>query len=387
MDPRSPLSRSRIDAEASDLAADATVADDELVEALMSLLAASGIPRQLALRYLALGDMPRRHDVDVDDLAGAFTWLLVRRLRQGPDRHRLASGTSLCGWLTQYGWQSRALAVRQTVPPRRPIISLEDLEAVDDARLADDPSSRPEMLAMPEDLSDAHTQSVVDAMRHRRGVRRLLAAAGRIADIYDLPALLPPTDPVESNRLRQDLADDARLARRSLEAMRSLLDDAPWRPVYNQVPDCALALWDDTTADERERMAILPDAVLGLHALAAVSLRPRPGERVRRRVARAVSTVVPGARPSLVTDLLDAFWDLTTDPVPENQAGINEAAAAALREAAAQHALRFRPLAEEIARASRGDMGSDADGVRRFLIQTWATTAPSSDHNRSRNQQ
>ena len=177
----------------------------------MSLLAASGIPRQLALRYLALGDMPRRHDVDVDDLAGAFTWLLVRRLRQGPDRHRLASGTSLCGWLTQYGWQSRALAVRQTVPPRRPIISLEDLEAVDDARLADDPSSRPEMLAMPEDLSDAHTQSVVDAMRHRRGVRRLLAAAGRIADIYNLPALLPPTDPVESNRLRQDLADDARL--------------------------------------------------------------------------------------------------------------------------------------------------------------------------------
>lgn len=387
MDPRSPLSRSRIDAEASDLAADATVADDELVEALMSLLAASGIPRQLALRYLALGDMPRRHDVDVDDLAGAFTWLLVRRLRQGPDRHRLASGTSLCGWLTQYGWQSRALAVRQTVPPRRPIISLEDLEAVDDAHLADDPSSRPEMLAMPEDLSDAHTQSVVDAMRHRRGVRRLLAAAGRIADLYDLPALLPPTDPVESNRLRQDLADDARLARRSLEAMRSLLDDAPWRPVYNQVPDCALALWDDTIADERERMVILPDAVLGLHALAAVSLRPRPGERVRRRVARAVSTVVPGARPSLVTDLLDAFWDLTTDPVPENQAGINEAAAAALREAAAQHALRFRPLAEEIARASRGDMGSDADGVRRFLIQTWATTAPSSDHNRSRNQQ
>ena len=343
----------------------------------MSLLAASGIPRQLALRYLALGDMPRRHDVDVDDLGGAFTWLLVRRLRQGPDRHRLASGTSLCGWLTQYGWQSRALAVRQTVPPRRPIISLEDLEAVDDAHLADDPSSRPEMLAMPEDLSDAHTQSVVDAMRHRRGVRRLLAAAGRIADLYDLPALLPPTDPVESNRLRQDLADDARLARRSLEAMRSLLDDAPWRPVYNQVPDCALALWDDTIADERERMVILPDAVLGLHALAAVSLRPRPGERVRRRVARAVSTVVPGARPSLVTDLLDAFWDLTTDPVPENRAGINEAAAAALREAAAQHALRFRPLAEEIARASRGDMGSDADGVRRFLIQTWAATAPS----------
>ena len=136
------MSRSRIDAEASDLAADATVADDELVEALMSLLAASGIPRQLALRYLALGDMPRRHDVDVDDLAGAFTWLLVRRLRQGPDRHRLASGTSLCGWLTQYGWQSRALAVRQTVPPRRPIISLEDLEAVDDARLADAARSR-----------------------------------------------------------------------------------------------------------------------------------------------------------------------------------------------------------------------------------------------------
>mgnify|MGYP002749807438 CR=1 FL=1 len=183
------------------------------------------------------------------------------------------------------------------------------------------------------------------------------------------------SDEIAWRRLR--LADDARLARRSLEAMRSLLDDAPWRPVYNQVPDCALALWDDTTADERERMAILPDAVLGLHALAAVSLRPRPGERVRRRVARAVSTVVPGARPSLVTDLLDAFWDLTTDPVPENQAGINEAAAAALREAAAQHALRFRPLAEEIARASRGDMGSDADGVRRFLIQTWATTAPS----------
>lgn len=378
MDPQSL--RARIDADASIAAADTILTDEELIETLLTLLAVSDVPRRLALRYLSQGNMRRRHDVDVDDVEAAFAWLLVRRIREGPDRHRLAAGASLCGWLTQYGWGSRALVVRQVVPPLRETVSLEDLTLAEEApAVADEPAARPEEIATARDVPDTLLDSVAEAVRHRRGARRLLAAAGQVADIYDLPVLLAPTDPVDADQLRQDLADDPRLARRSLEAMRSLLDGTPWRHVFERVPDSALALWDDTTAPQRDYMVTLPDAVLGLHAQASVTLRPRPGERVRRRVARAVRTLVPAARPSLVMDVCDAFWDLTTDPVPENQAGITDAAAAAMRRAAAKRARAFGPRAARLARAGRGDLGSDAEDVRRFLVQVWAA----SDHNRT----
>ncbi|MBW3068961.1 hypothetical protein GZ998_05465 [Actinomyces sp. 594] len=363
--------RLRIDSDAQDLAADPTLTEREFVEYLMPLLAASGVPRRLAGRYMASGDMRSRTDVEIEDLIGGFELLLVERLRQGPDRERIAAGASLCGWLTEYGWQSRAAVVRRVMPDRRVIVSLDDPDTpTEGLRFAADPESGPEARVTAGGVSDADAQQVTAAIARRSGVRRILAAATQVAEIYQLPALVAPEDPVEAEHLRQALAGEPRLARRSLEAATSVLDDRPWQDSYGSVPEAALALWDDTTRADRERMAEMPDRLLALHAQAAVTLRPRPNGRVRRRVRRAVTALIPAARPSLVADLTDSYWDLVTDPVPQDQR-VDEATATAMRETAAVHARRFAPLAVEAARAARGDLGDDARSVRRFLTHTW----------------
>ena len=244
------------------------------------------------------------------------------------------------------------------------ITDLGDLEAVR--------RQEPPQASVDPDLADPAV--VRKALARRRGAGRQAVVAQILKDALDLPALIRPEDPVETQQVRRAVADDPRLGRRSLDAARALIDGEGKGAAATgeDVPDAMVAMWDSTTAVERERLSELPDQILALHVADAVRLAPRPVKRVRAAVRKALSRAADTASTQLLDDLLEAFWDESTEAVSAHHTGISAEQRVQVNEAAARSARRLPVLAWRVARTPGCYVGRDAQEVRAFLTQAWA---------------
>ena len=375
--PQAPASvRAGVDAQAAEVCSDTGVLDEDLAERLVPLIIAARIADDLAGLWSA-----RRGGRGLqEDYASAMFLELVDHVRE-IDRRRIADGASFCGWMRSWGMAVSLKVEREvtntTRPTAVPVGSRVSLEALAETAGIGDPGalmaarrSAPPSPNNDPDLVDP--QQVRAALARRRGASRQEAVSRVVRDALGITPLIRPQDPVDTQTVRSLIADEPRLACLSLDVFCALVDGDRAPSGRDLVPEAMICMWDSTTAEDRQRLDFMPDRILALLVEDAVRLAPRPRQRVRRAVRRALGIVARQAPARLLDELAAAFWDESTEPVSDHRTNIAAARREAIRREAALNARRLPGLVRELTRIPGERAGRDAEEVRTFLCQAWA---------------
>lgn len=371
----SPSSHAKVDLQAIEVCSDSEVSDAELTDQLMPLVAASGVADTLALRWWY---RHRSKGAEREDLASGMFLELIDHLR-AVDRKRIANGASFCGWLYRWGASASHKVERQVTStisrsaiPIRRLVSLEALadQARGDAwnlamvrRLAPPRSNAAPDLVDPDDVRAS--------LARRRGAGRQEVVSRVVHDaLGDIPVLLRPEDPAETQLVRRLIVRCPRLARMSLDAFCTRVDDGELDD--RLAPEAMIAMWDATTTVERQRLAAMPDRLLALLVEDAVRLKPRPKAAVRQAVRKALTSVAKQAPACLLDDLVQAFWDEVTEAVSDHRTDITAVERKRMHDQAELNARRLPALVAALVRVPDQEAGRDVEEVRSFLHWAWA---------------
>lgn len=375
--PQAPASvRAGVDARAAEICSDTGVLDEDLAERLVPLIVAARIADDLAGLWSA-----RRGGQNLqEDYASAMFLELVDHVRK-IDRRRIADGASFCGWMRRWGMAVFLKVEREvtntTRPTAVPVGRRVSLEALAETAGIGDPGalvavrrSAPPPPNNDPDLVDP--RQVRAALARRRGASRQEAVSRVVRDALGITPLIRPQDPVDTQTVRSLIADEPRLARLSLDVFCALVDGDRAPSGRDLVPEAMICMWDSTTAEDRQRLDFTPDRLLALLVEDAVRLAPRPRQRVRRAVRKALNVVAQQAPARLLDELAAAFWDESTEAVSDHRTNIAAARRDEIRREAATRARRFPGLVRELARIPEARAGRDVEEVRTFLCQAWA---------------
>ena len=358
--PGTPVSvQDKADLQATETCADPGVPDICLTDRLTPLLIASGLTDALAAWWLRTHPSSR---AEREDFASTMFLHLAGHL-DTVDRQRIADGASFCGWLRSWGRTVAHQVEREvTATTSRSVIPADKLVSLD--ALTDPTSGIPvdrlRNIAPPEancdpDLVDS--AAVRASLARRRGAGRMEVVCRVVRDaLGQVPPLLRPEDPADTQMVRRLIVRCPRLARMSLDEFCDRVDDdGPRGP--RVAPEAMVAMWDATTATDRQRLAAMPDHLLALLVEDAVRLAPRPRPAVRRTVRRALASAAQQAPGHLLDELAEAFWDEATEPVSDHRTDIAADERQRVREAADRNARRLPGLVAELVRVPGQGVG------------------------------
>lgn len=323
-----------VDAQAQTIAAAGVVGADlsyqQACWELASLIYPHSVFRAAAAAYLTT---IRSHRQEVDDLADRLRMLVVSKLTEpsstsGYDLRRTAGGESLIGWARGFSMTAARSEHRNLRTWRRNQGDLCGPESDEGANTrwveilasrgrlvgsSSDPvqesggipgdSDRMVEVCARNEIADVH----FDRVRGLRGVARLCEEARTLVEFYGLPSVRRPTNPADRERLRDVVSADQHAAFRSaawlLDQMRvphaapgtSITwsgDRVAVTPRVNpnlSVDDDLVSLWSGYRSTDLGQLTQVGAGVAHKLALAALSPRPAPQQKVVAAVAAAAA--------------------------------------------------------------------------------------------------
>ncbi len=229
-----------------------------------------------------------------EDLIGEFSELVQRKALQetegGMSLQYLAKGTSACGWARQLlrngGAQSELRDMRRISNRNSYVDPTLDLSGAEggvsyaqmafhtDAIEPDFDGAITGQAEKNEEMDDLQEEFLSAAAGKRSGARLMLAAQ-TMQKAFKFSAPIRPLDPFDREFVRNTVSANPEAAVESVLAMHALITSVQTEEQRN-IDSRMLALWDDYSVDELQRLSVmLPDAAQTL-VLAAVALKPRP---------------------------------------------------------------------------------------------------------------
>lgn len=229
-----------------------------------------------------------------EDLIPEFNELVQRKALQetegGMDLVRIANGTSACGWarnlLRNGGMQSELRDMRRitnrnaTIDPTLDLsgaeggVSYAEMAFHTDSVTPDFDGAITGQADTNDEMDDLQEEFLSAAAGKRSGARLMLAAQ-TMQKAFKLSAPIRPMDPFDREFIRNTVSADEGAAVQAVTAMHALITSVQTEEQRNIDPRM-LALWDDYTVDQLNRLSLMmPEAAQTL-VLAAVALKPRP---------------------------------------------------------------------------------------------------------------
>lgn len=345
--------------------------DREAAGKFASLVVTSHVLDEVSRYPRGLNDQQRL------DLAESLRWSLVQAVldieRGFFDTGRMLT-SSFTGWLRQTGvaFSSRDAIVRpKTLADRLTVVhDLTSPGAADDGRVGALVDAAAERTATDEmlDVLLSEPDELVASTKGMRASSRTFALAMAMRRAMRLPRLCVPTEESDRAWIMAVCQDDHRVAAASLRTVVQLICRLHEGRI--DVDERLLALWDDCSLEQLQRLEDAPDELVSALVLGQVMPAPKPSRLVVRALRKRAKALLPSRGwHDLAALLVASFLARTTNPVSDFDGLADEVARAAMAAEARRLAEMWPELVERAASWPGAPMGRDGEEMDMWLAE------------------